>query len=144
MAAGSMFASVRTDTLKLMNLLTMTEAAERLRKTPRWLTSWLRGNPQDANGIPYCRQAGRTRLFTETDVARIVEALLPCRSSSSRPAKARRRTGRSAGHTSVSTWTEAEELTGVTLQPSSSETFKSASNVATFPTSRLRRERQPS
>lgn len=65
-------------------LLTIEEAAERLRKTPRWLTSWLRTNPQDANGIPYCRQAGRTRLFTEDDFARLLGAIVAEQRTASR------------------------------------------------------------
>lgn len=128
----------------MTGLLTLPEVADRLRKTARWLTEWLRKNPRDGHGIPYCRQAGRTKLFTETDVARIVEALLPCRSSSSRPAKAKARIGRSAARTLGPTWTEAQELTGVTLQPNSSGDFKSASNVANFRSEKQRRERQHS
>ena len=56
-------------------LRTIDEAASELRKTPRWLSEWLRAHPVDGAGIPYCRKAGRDRLFTEGDLARILEAL---------------------------------------------------------------------
>lgn len=59
--------------------LTLTEAAERLNKTPRWLVDWLRANPQDEHGIPYCHQAGRTKLFTEDDFARLLSAIAAAR-----------------------------------------------------------------
>lgn len=59
-----------------MTLLTMDEAAERLRKTPRWLGEWLREHPADRWGDGLYREAGRTKLFTEQDVERVREAIV--------------------------------------------------------------------
>src|ERR1700722_8529621 len=55
-------------------LFTLAEVAERLHKSPRWMQYFLRDNP-------FGRMAGRTRLFTEEDIAAIIEAL-PCPSKS--------------------------------------------------------------
>ena len=46
----------------------MTEAAERLGKSKRWLQEYLRKNPAG-------RMAGRTRLFTEEDFAALLRSL---------------------------------------------------------------------
>jgi len=58
-------------------------AAARIGVTRRWLLEWLWKHPCDANGTPFYRRAGRTKLFTEADCARIVAALpvpeAPCR-----------------------------------------------------------------
>src|SRR6266705_3539813 len=76
-------------------LLTVEEVAQRLHKSPRWLQDFLRDHPTGPDGRPFFRLAGRTRLFSESDVGRLYEAL-PCPSSSSRRDKAKARTGRSA------------------------------------------------
>ena len=64
--------------------LDIKEAAGRLCKTPRWLRTWLSKHPVDAYGVPYCSQLGRTKVFSEGDVARILDAtrVAPCRLSS--------------------------------------------------------------
>ena len=54
-------------------LLRIEDVASRLHKSPRWMQDFLRQNP-------FGRMAGRTRLFTEADVAAIIEAL-PCPSN---------------------------------------------------------------
>ena len=83
--------------------MTLAEAASKLRKSPRWLWDWLDKNPRDGFDRPFYRLAGRTRLFSEGDVARIFEAL-PCPSVSGRPAKAKRRTSKSAAPISDAAW----------------------------------------
>jgi hypothetical protein len=99
-------------------------AAERLGVTRRWLMEWLRKHPWDAHGTPFYRCAGKTKLFTPGDVARIHAALpgpegAPCSVSTHR-AKASRRTGASAAPISESAWIKAAELTGDrSLLPSS-------------------------
>jgi hypothetical protein len=63
------------------HLYTIEEVAGRLRKSRRWLQDFLRSTPRDHNGIGFYHLAGRTKLFTEGDIARIVECL-PCPSNS--------------------------------------------------------------
>ena len=87
---------------EVTTLYTMVQVAERLHKSRRWLQSFLRDHP-------YYRLAGRSKVFTEADITKLVESL-PCPSNSYRPVKASRRTSRSAAHTLKSTLTEALEL----------------------------------
>jgi hypothetical protein len=42
---------------------TIAEAAERLRKTPRWVMEWLRAHPTDEHG-PITRLSDATRYYT--------------------------------------------------------------------------------
>lgn len=58
-------------------VLIIRDVAKRLHKSERWLRDWLSRHPQDVHGRPFYRLAGRTKLFTSADVARILEAL-PC------------------------------------------------------------------
>src|SRR5215470_8683489 len=103
--------------------LTLSDVAARLHKSRRWVQDFLRTHP-------YYRLAGRTKLFTESDVLRLYEAMpSPCPSSSSRRAKIGARTGRSAGHTSASMWTEAAELIGKPLLCGGSRTSKARSSA---------------
>jgi Helix-turn-helix domain len=51
-------------------LFTLPEVSERLHKSTRWMQDFLRERP-------FGRKAGRTWLFTEDDIAAIIEAL-PC------------------------------------------------------------------
>jgi hypothetical protein len=51
--------------------ITLDEAAEYLRKTPRWLKAWLAENPVDEAGVPFYIPAGRTKLFELSDIARV-------------------------------------------------------------------------
>src|SRR6266576_963414 len=105
------------------NALTLPEAAKELRKSKRWLQDWLANNPVDAVGLPFCSKLGRTKVFRETDIARILDATLdqPCRSKSPHPAPVKRRTIRAGGHTSGSLWTEAQELLKSPLQSENSK-----------------------
>lgn len=116
--------------------LTLAEAASRLRKSKRWLQDWLAQNPVDAAGRPFCSRLGRSRLFRESDIDRILDATAasnqPCRSSSTRPAPVKRRTGRSVDPICGSAWTEAQELTGDPQLSASSTGFKTRSNVVSI------------
>jgi hypothetical protein len=58
-----------------MTLYPLPDVAARLHKSPRWLQCYLRERP-------FGRMAGRTRLFTESDILALIESL-PCPSSSS-------------------------------------------------------------
>lgn len=55
--------------------LTLDEAADVLRKTPRWLKDWLAKNPVDEAGTPFYIPMGRTKTFEESDIARIRGAI---------------------------------------------------------------------
>jgi len=80
-------------------LRTLDEAAAELHKSKRWLQDWLAKNPMDAVGRPFSSKLGRTRLFQDSDLSRILEATrdTPCPSKSSRRAPAKRRTIQSGG-----------------------------------------------
>src|SRR5262245_22623339 len=106
-----------------MTFLTLDEAAAKLRKSRRWLQSFLREHP-------YYRLAGRTKLFTEADINRPYEAL-PCPSNSSR--RASRRFSRSGVHTSASTLTEALRLASEPLPRKSSSSGNARLNVVSLP-----------
>jgi hypothetical protein len=93
--------------------LTLNEAAETLRKTPRWLREWLRKHPADKVGEPYFTPVGRDKIFHQADICRIELALregVKCRSSSGRRAPVKRRILKSEGRTSDSEWRQAAEL----------------------------------
>src|SRR5262249_60022461 len=102
-----------------MTFLTLDEAAAKLRKSRRWLQSFLRRHP-------YYRLAGRTKLFTEADINRLYEAL-PCPSNSSR--RESRRSSRSGVPTSESTLTEALRLANELLPRRPSRSGNAKSNV---------------
>src|SRR5436190_4128332 len=123
-----------------MALLTLEQVAERFHVSRRTLQDFLRSHPGDP---PYFRTLGRRKLFSEADLSRLWEAL-PCRSNSSRHAKAKARTGRSGAPISRSMWTEAAELVGRPLLYSNSETSKVGSNVVSIQRSQSKREPQPS
>jgi hypothetical protein len=55
-------------------LLTIEEAAAKLCTTKRRLRSWLYEHPTDAAGEPFFKLFGRTKLFDEEDLARILKA----------------------------------------------------------------------
>ena len=59
----------------MIELLTTEDVSKRLHKSPRWLQDFLRRNPVDRHGRPFFRLAGRTKLFTDADILRILEAL---------------------------------------------------------------------
>lgn len=111
-------------------------AAEVLGVGRRWLLEWLWKNPCDQNGTPFYRKAGRTKLFTELDIARILAALptpeVPfCPSSSSRRAGATR-TMQSGGPTSGSDYIEARELLRKLSQQNSCENGNKTSKVVPY------------
>jgi hypothetical protein len=109
------------------------EAAERLHVTPRWLEDWLCQYPLDPKtGEPFFVLAGRLKLFTEADVARIYAALREltrCRYISERPAKAKRPTTKSAGPTSGSLLSKARALIARQSPARSCATSSEKSNV---------------
>lgn len=94
---------------------TLEEAAERLRKTARWLRDWLRHHPVDAAGVPFYSPMGRTKTFDEGDLARIRSAEREaerCRLNLLRPATRKRKTSISEAATLELQLTEAAGLTG--------------------------------
>jgi hypothetical protein len=110
--------------------LTLNEAAETLRKTPRWLMEWLRKHPTDKIGEPYFTPVGRDKIFHQTDISRIELALregVKCRSSSGRRAPAKRPTMKSVERTSESEWRLAAELLNDPSLSNKSDRSKSAS-----------------
>src|SRR5882672_4242978 len=120
------------------------KAAEQLGIGRRWLLEWLWKHPCDANGTPFYRKAGRTKIFTETDIARI-HATLPtpeaprCPSSSSRRAPATR-IGRSAAVTSTSNdYIEALALLNAASPNRRSRSLSETSKVVPLPPKPARR-----
>jgi hypothetical protein len=83
-------------------LHTVAEVVQRLGTSKRWLQGFL-------SGRPFGRMAGRSRVFTESDIAQIIEAL-PAPPCSTRPMCLKRKTGGFAGHTSGSALTKLREL----------------------------------
>lgn len=79
-------------------LLALPEVAARLHKSTRWMQYFLRDKA-------FGRMAGRTRLFTEGDVAALIEAL-PMPSSATAPASST-----CAAPSEASLWTKAQKLT---------------------------------
>jgi hypothetical protein len=121
----------------LSHALTLPEAAERLRKSKRWLLEWLRKHPADKAGEPYYTPVGRDKIFHQADIARIEFALrgeVKCRSVSGRRVPAKRRTLKSEERTSESEWKLAAELLNdPSLASSSSGSKKSLRSTANTP-----------
>jgi hypothetical protein len=112
--------------------LTLIEAAEALRKKPRWLREWLRQHPADKGGEPYFTPVGRDKIFHQADISRIEFALregVKCRSNSGRRAPVKRRITKSEDHTSDSEWKLAAELLNDPSLLNSSSASKSASKT---------------
>jgi hypothetical protein len=91
---------------------TMCEAATLLHKSKRWLQYWLLDHPTDNLGRPFYARLGRTKVFTDNDLDRILAAAVEderCRLNSSRraPTKAARHRGQSVAPTSDATLTRA-------------------------------------
>jgi len=82
-------------------LYSMDQVAERLGTSKRWLQGFV-------SGRPFGRMAGRSRVFTESDIAQIIEAL-PAPPCSTRSVLTRK-TGVYAGRTSGSASTKLREL----------------------------------
>ena len=114
-------------TVCLEQIYTMTEAACRLRMSRRSLQDLIKAKPF------YFRNGAR-KLFTESDLAALVSALRePCRSSSSRRVKARRRAGTSGEPTSDAMWTKAQALLNDGSQDRFSTGSRAKSNVVNLP-----------
>jgi hypothetical protein len=107
------------------------DVAKQLGKSRRWLRDWLRDHPRDSHDRPLYAAAGRTKVFSDAHIARILEAL-PCPSASSQPAVGKRKSSTSAARTSASAWTKAAALTGdLSLDPSSSASRRRSSEANT-------------
>lgn len=92
---------------------TLPEVAKLLRKSPRWLSEWLRRHPTDHHAAPFYTPMGRKKIFEANDVSRIFAAareIEQCRLNSFRHAKARPLIGQSAARTSDDMWIEARRL----------------------------------
>ena len=97
----------------MLVLYTLEQVARLLHKSPRWFKTWLRQNPTDRHGEPFYAAVGRTKIFSENDVARIHAALKEqerCRLNLSRRVQGKRRTGMVVAPTSANTLTEALRL----------------------------------
>jgi hypothetical protein len=130
-----------------LELLTLEEAANRLRRTPRQLREFLRAHPLGLDGHPLYSQVGRDKLFRQEDLERILavfrdltEQGLPCRSSSGRRVPAKRRITRSEALTSESVVRRALALAGAKSPNNSSARNEQKLNVVPLPG----RENRPS
>lgn len=130
----------------MSRIFTMCEAARELRKSRRWLQGWLAHNPVDAYGRPFFSVLGRSKVFRQVDIDRILDANMsvPCPSKSSPRAKVNRRIGRSAAPTSASLWTEAQELLKGPSQSSSERNSRTKSNVVSIHQNQSDETLQPS
>src|ERR1700740_2076394 len=88
---------------------TLDEVATMLHKSRRWLWDWLARHPHDRSGRPFYRMAGRTRLFRQADIDRMLEEMR-CPSHCARHARVNRRTTRYAAPTSASLLNEVRGL----------------------------------
>ena len=117
-----------------ITLFTVDDVAQRLHKSRRWLQNFLRGRPIG-------RLAGRTRLFTDSDVALLVQEL-PGPSSFGRRARVKRHASTSGAPISASTLKRALALAGEKSRNSSSARNESRSNVVQLPDRANRRSRK--
>ena len=83
-------------------LSTMNEVADRMRVSRRWFQGFVKAHP-------FYRLAGRKKLFSESDIRLLMDAL-PCPCDSFRLEMANRRTTRSAAHISERPLIELREL----------------------------------
>ena len=116
--------------MTLSQVFSMDEAAERLHISRRQLQEIVKRHP---HYVPN----GQRKLFTEADLAAILAGLReerePCPSASNRPARANRRTGRSAAPISASAWTKAQALLTKPSREGSSRSESVKSNVVALP-----------
>ena len=110
------------------------DAAKVLHKSERWLWGWLEKNRADRFNRPFYRLAGRTKLFTDDDLARIYEAM-PCRSISGRRGRAKAPTTKFAADTSESALSRALELAKRQSRPKFSVVSNDGSSAANSPLS---------
>jgi len=115
---------------------TLSEAAKELRKSRRWLQDWLRDHPVDRYGVPFYSPLGRAKMFSDSDLTRILETTREeerCRlNSSNRRKKGARRTSASGARTSESMSTEALRLANAGKPTKSSKDGKTRSNVVSM------------
>src|SRR5215472_2687192 len=122
----------------MITILTLPEAAARLKITTRQLRRFLQrypGNP------PFFRHLGRTKLCSEADIARLWEAL-QCPSPSSHREKAGGRTGASAAPTSEPTWIEALAFANARSRGKFETAGNAKSNVVSLSARRRQRSRR--
>jgi hypothetical protein len=128
-------------------IFTMHEAAERLHKSRRWLQDWLREHPADRFGRPFYAPLGRTKVFTDDDLRRILIAAMEderCRLDSSRHGRRHgMRHGEFAAPTSASTLTDARALARKHSPRKSAENSNATSKVVSLPTNKQPPLRQP-
>lgn len=113
------------------DLYGLDEVIKRVGKSRRWLQNFLRSHPVG-------RMAGRTRLFTAADIAKLIESLpaaeaLQCRSRSFRRNQGAHRIGVCAALTSDAALTEARRLANEKSLPKSSQHGRPTSNVVAMP-----------
>lgn len=122
--------------------LTLAQAAQHLHKSTRWLREWLRLNPHDGQGQPFCTPVGRDRIFHRADIARIEATMrekITCRSASGRQGRVKRRIMKSEAHTSESEWKLAQALLNdPSLKPSSKRLSDASKNMDVTQNPRLR------
>jgi hypothetical protein len=105
-----------------LRLSTMAEVADRMRVSRRWLQGFIKAHP-------FYRTAGRKKLFSDSDIRRLMDAL-PCPCDSSLRVKASRRTGQSAGRISESPLIELRGLLNGSSPPVFSRSSKTTSRQA--------------
>jgi len=59
----------------ISSFFTTDQAAERLRKSRKWLQEWLCEHPISWSGMPYYMAIGRTKLFTDENIRWIARAI---------------------------------------------------------------------
>lgn len=59
----------------ISSFFTTDQAAERLRKSRKWLQEWLCEHPISWSGMPYYMAIGRTKLFTDENIRWIARTI---------------------------------------------------------------------